>query len=663
MAGNNYEGERRLCKEWKLVWRAMGILNEMLPHLWLYQVLGILTDTFSPYFGLYMSAQLVNELAGDCDYRRLLMLAGITVLGGFLLSFTAKILQSKRAIYDNFLFDKHEAYLADAQNDFQYEHLENPEVVHLRTSIFAGMNATGAGLVTVKWQVSDLISNILGVIFSVSLTVSMFTMAAQGQYTGIFGFINSPASAVVILGLIILNAFCSIKISAASVVRQQKALGKLAADNTHYSIFCRLWGADMIMFDLNRVVIEEFRKRRLRPKWVAEREETVIRYNSLSIILNAVVNVVLFFFTAAKAYIGVFGIGSFILYQGTIRRFVAAVSGIASDLGGLRHNNSYLALLYEYLDLPNDMYKGTLAVEKRDDIDYEIEFRDVSFKYPGGENWALRHVSMKFKIGDKLAIVGENGSGKTTFIKLLCRLYDPTEGKILLNGIDITRYRYEEYMALFSVVFQDYALFGFPLGENVAVKLDYDEDRVRDCLVRAGLGNIFAPEPSDSDAGDLPEQAEAGPRQALDKSEEDKPEEDKSKSLEKCLHTKEKNVLKRAIGREYDSEGIDFSGGERQKIALARALYKDAPFVVLDEPTAALDPIAEAAVYENFNVLVENKTAVFISHRLSSCRFCDSIAVFDHGQLIQQGTHDALAADAGGKYSQLWHAQAQYYEK
>jgi len=121
--------------------------------------------------------------------------------------------------------------------------------------------------------------------------------------------------------------------------------------------------------------------------------------------------------------------------------------------------------------------------------------------------------------------------------------------------------------------------------------------------------------------------------------------------------------LKRAIGREYDSEGIDFSGGERQKIALARALYKDAPFVVLDEPTAALDPIAEAAVYENFNVLVENKTAVFISHRLSSCRFCDSIAVFDHGQLIQQGTHDALAADAGGKYSQLWHAQAQYYEK
>lgn len=248
----------------------------------------------------------------------------------------------------------------------------------------------------------------------------------------------------------------------------------------------------------------------------------------------------------------------------------------------------------------------------------------------------------------------------------------------MLNGIDITRYRYEEYMALFSVVFQDYALFGFPLGENVAVDLRYDVDRVCDCLVRAGLGSIFETEASDIDASDISGQAEAGLSRVLNKHEGGKAEKDKlaedksernksergtSESPQMSLGVKEKNVLKRAIGREYDFEGIDFSGGEQQKIALARALYKDAPFVVLDEPTAALDPIAEAAVYENFNVLVENKTAVFISHRLSSCRFCDSIAVFDHGQLIQQGAHDVLVADADGKYSQLWHAQAQYYER
>ena len=626
MRWNDNKGKRGLREEWRLIWRGVKILNEILPHFWLYQVLCTIAETFSPYFGLYMSALLVNELAGDCDYRRLLQLAGVTVLGGLLVSLVIKLLQSRRELCDRFMFNNHEAYMTDIQNGFQYEHLEDPDVLLRRSEIFAGMNATGAGLFKVKWELPFFLSNILNVVFSASLTVSMFTMAAQGEYTGVLGFINSPASAAVILALIALNAFCTIKISGARAVGQEKASGKLAKENTLDFALGRLWGADMIVFDLNRIVMEELRKHRLRPEWLVEWEKVTVKYNFLSILLNAALNLCVFLFVAAKAFIGVFGIGSFILYQGTTKRFIEAVSGIATNIGILRQNNRYLVSLYEYLDIPNDMYKGTLAVEKRDDIDYEIEFRDVSFRYPRTDAWALRHVSMKFRIGDKLAIVGENGSGKTTFIKLLCRLYDPTEGKILLNGIDITRYRYDEYMALFSVVFQDYKLLSFPLGENVAISDAYDETKVRDCLIRAGLG-------------------------------------DKLESLDHDPDAKEKDALKRALGRNYDSEAIEFSGGEQQKIALARALYKDAPFVVLDEPTAALDPIAEAAVYENFNVLVENKTAVFISHRLSSCRFCDSILVFDHGQLIQPGSHDVLVAEAGGKYSQLWHAQAQYYSR
>lgn len=626
MVWNENTRKRTLLEEWRLIWRGVGILNEILPHFWLYQLLCTMAETFSPYFGLYMSAQLVDELAGDCDYRRLMQLAVVTVIGGLLISIAIKLLQSKRELRENMTWSRHEAFLADVQNDFQYEHLEDPDVWLRRSEILDATNATGAGLFQVMWQISALFRNILGIVFSASLTVSMLTMTAQGEYGGVFGFINSPVSAVVILALIMASAFCSIRISAARAAGQQKALSKLAKVNTRYRLFGPLWGADMIMFDLNRIVMEEFRKYQLRPEWITEVEKVTVKYSFWSTLLNAALNLCVFLFIAAKAFLGVFGIGSFILYQGTTKRFVEAVSGIAADIGRLRQNNPYLVSLYEYLDLPNDMYKGTLAVEKRDDIDYEIEFRDVSFRYPGGDDWALRYVSMKFRIGDKLAIVGENGSGKTTFIKLLCRLYDPTEGKILLNGIDITRYRYDEYMALFSVVFQDYTLLSFSLGENVAISDVYDETKVRECLTRAGLG-------------------------------------DKLESLDNDSDAKEKDALKRAIGQRYDAEGVDFSGGEKQKIALARALYKDAPFVVLDEPTAALDPIAEAAVYENFNVLVKNKTSVFISHRLSSCRFCDSIAVFDHGQLIQQGTHDVLVADADGKYSKLWHAQAQYYEK
>lgn len=182
-----------------------------------------------------------------------------------------------------------------------------------------------------------------------------------------------------------------------------------------------------------------------------------------------------------------------------------------------------------------------------------------------------------------------NGSGKTTFIKLLCHLYDPTEGEILLNGIDIRKYDYEEYMKIFSV---------------------------EACLDAAGFVNRRTSMPD---------------------------------GLKTCLY------------KDFEENGVEISGGEAQKIALARALYKDAPFIVLDEPTAALDPIAESEIYSKFNDIVGNRTAIYISHRLSSCKFCDEIAVFHNGRIIQQGTHEALLADEGGKYSELWHAQAQYY--
>ena len=255
-------------------------------------------------------------------------------------------------------------------------------------------------------------------------------------------------------------------------------------------------------------------------------------------------------------------------------------------------------------------------MEKRDDNEFEIEFRDVSFRYPGSETDALKHLSFRFKLGTKLAVVGMNGSGKSTMIKLLCRLYDPTEGEILLNGINIQKYDYDEYMSLFSVVFQDFQLFSFTLGENVASSRNYDRVKAQRCLKQAGFGQRLS-------------------------------------QLPKGLDT--------YLNQDFDQSGVTMSGGEAQKIALARALYKDAPFMILDEPTAALDPMAEYEIYTRFNDMVGRKTAVYISHRLSSCRFCDEIAVFHEGKLVQYGTHSQLLADPNGQYYALWTAQAQYY--
>lgn len=268
------------------------------------------------------------------------------------------------------------------------------------------------------------------------------------------------------------------------------------------------------------------------------------------------------------------------------------------------------------MDIPNHMYQGSLTVEKRDDNEYDVEFRDVSFQYPNTGTYALRHVNLKFKTGEKLAVVGMNGSGKTTFIKLMCRLYDPTEGEILLNGVNIQKYDYDEYRSIFSVVFQDFRLFAFGLGQNVAASADYDSGHVLECLKRAGFDERLKTMP---------------------------------------------NGIKTCLYKDFDTDGVEISGGEAQKIALARALYKDAPFIILDEPTAALDPISEYEVYSRFNEIAGGKTAVYISHRLASCRFCDKIAVFHKGEVMQKGTHEELLANINGKYYELWNAQSQYY--
>ncbi len=607
--------KRTLAQGVKLILKGVGIWQKMIPSYVPYLIFGCVVGCLKPYFPLYMTAEIVNELAGACALNRLLTLAGITVAGSFTLSVLNRFLSGKLQTIYSLAFSRMQTYLFDAENHFQYEHLEDPEVALTRNRITTVANAIGGGLQKILYIAEEIVRRLLNLVVSLALTVSLFRTAPE-RYTGLLGFVNSTWAALALAAVIGANAYLSVRRGTRFMAKIDHTLEGLAVQNNLMSAYMEPSGTDMHIFGLNGIILADYVKNILRPQWVARFEKLRVKKTLGDKLLDLPVKITVFLFTAAKAWMGVIGIGNFILYQGTVQKFVESISEIAVNLGELWGNNQYLEETFAYLEMPNNMYQGTLAVEKRDDIDYEIEFRDVSFRYPRSDEWALRHVNMKFKIGDKLAIVGENGSGKTTFIKLLCRLYDPTEGKILLNGIDITRYRYDEYMSLFSVAFQDYTLFAFSVGENVAASDKIDEGRVLDCLNRVGLGEKIA-------------------------------------SLPKGIHTN--------IGREYENDGVDFSGGERQKIALARALYKDAPFMILDEPTAALDPLAEAEIYARFNDIASDKTSVFISHRLSSCKFCDEIAVFHHGTLVQLGSHDALVADERGKYYELWHAQAQYY--
>lgn len=334
----------------------------------------------------------------------------------------------------------------------------------------------------------------------------------------------------------------------------------------------------------------------------------------LFIITRIVVYAALFYSVMNKGL----SIGDFTMYLAFAMAFSKDLSLLLQRFGDYRRASeetddfrSFVEMIFE------DDEKDTVPLPKCDK--YEIEFHNVSYRYTESDKYALKNLSLKLKAGERLAVVGLNGAGKTTMIKLLLRLYDPTEGKITLNGVDIRRYKRKDYYKLFAPVFQNVEIFAFSIAQNISMKSEgeTDKDKVKSSAVKAGLG-------------------------------------DKIESLPKGIDTALSNIV--------EDDGIDLSGGEEQKLALARALYKGAEIVVLDEPTSALDAIAEQQLYESFDEMIGQKSAVYISHRLASTQFCDRIAMFADGEMIESGSHKELM-EKGGAYADMFNTQAQYYRQ
>lgn len=336
-------------------------------------------------------------------------------------------------------------------------------------------------------------------------------------------------------------------------------------------------------------------------------------------IANAVRDGFSYLYMGICAIKGIITLGEFTLCVSAASRLYQSLMGIGGNIQQIGEKCNYAYQFIVFMEYPEAKSKGTQKVK---DGEHVIEFRDVSFKYPRAEEYVLEHVNITIRPNEHLSVVGLNGAGKTTFIKLLCRLYDVTDGEILIDGINIKDYSEEEYRKLFAVVFQDFSLFAFTLKENIqlgdvdVMAKESDSAHVEEVLKLSGLY------------------------------------EDAVK-LEKGLDT--------VLFKTFDEKGTDLSGGQQQKTAISRALYKNAPIVILDEPTAALDPIAEYDIYRNFDTLVGNKSAIYISHRLSSCKFCDKIAVFADKTIKEYGTHDELLKLKDGIYSEMFNTQAQYY--
>ena len=607
-----------------LNFRAFKIMRQKMP--WMFESIFCSTAVTAivPYIGIYFSARILNELSGERRpevlWKWVLLTVVVTALAALLKAVTTRWKNSRASLFYQMQIDVYN----DKMLRMDFCVLDEQHTHDLYSQIQQNANWSGWGFPHVQWSFETIVNGVITILSGLALSVSLFTL--QVPEGSRYAFLNSPlfilAFLTIMAAVTFLAPLCATKADSYWV----KASDGARFSNRFLSFFGFIMHTKERMLDMRMYNQQEICSKSYKHDNVFGPDGPMARYSkgpvgglvALSAAISTVFTGFAYLFVCLKAWAGAFGVGSVTQYVGAVTALAKGVSDLMESLGNLKNNGVFLRTSFEFLDLPDRMYQGSLTTEKRADRQYEVEFKDVSFKYPGSEDYALRHVSMKFKIGERLAVVGRNGSGKTTFIKLLCRLYDPTEGQILLNGIDIRKYKYEDYLQVFAVVFQDFQLLAFPLGQNVAASQDYDRKRAEKCLRMAGFGERL-----DS----MPE------------------------GLDTCLY------------REFDEKGVEVSGGEAQKIALARALYKDAPFIVLDEPTAALDPIAEYEVYSHFDELVSDKTAIYISHRLSSCRFCDEIAVFDHGQVVQQGSHDSLLADEDGQYAKLWHAQAQYYEK
>ena len=596
--------------------RGFGILRKYCPGLSEQKALYEFIHSLQPFITIWFSARIVDELTNHCrkDYIASYVICVITI--NFICIVFQNVLLHICNEKESQMWIWFEKVFSDKQMSLDYDDLEDVSIQKQRQEVEENLFMFGNGLAQLVWGTSVMVKVFINIFVALLMSGTLF-ISKTGEK-----IVDHPIWIVAILGCITLCGFSNYK-----ATRKENSLFMKWCDNSLWFNRTFMFFGHELYTNLERAKdVRIYRQDTLAIKKIEELEAWgkaekknsfhMAFFPSVAGFIVGLGNCACYLFVAIKAFLGAYGVGSVVQYVSVLTRLGDGIRDLMFMVSDNELYCAHLKKMYDYLDIPNHMYQGSLTVEKREDNEYYIEFRNVSFKYPRTENYVLRNVNLKFKIGEKLAVVGMNGSGKTTFIKLLCRLYDPTEGEILLNNVDIRKYDYKEYMSIFSVVFQDFKLFSFGLGQNVSASFHYNEELTKKCLEKAGFYGRL-------------------------------------QSMKKGLET--------SIYKDLDEEGVEISGGEAQKIALARALYKDAPFIILDEPTAALDPIAEYEVYSKFNEIVQDKTAIYISHRLSSCRFCDVIAVFDDGQIVQRGVHDRLLQDTHGKYYELWNAQAQYY--
>jgi ATP-binding cassette subfamily B protein len=599
--------------------RVLRFLFSLSPMYVLTYLFSDLLRAFLPYIPIYGSALIIDAVVAGKPLNDTLVIVyvmiGTSLIVGLLVAFLASSLQA----WDNKILAEINRLTSKKTHEISYAQLEDIKTLRLIKAADESTNGSG-GVPSYMNAIGQVVEGISSLVYSCLLLQGIFYSGTPTKVDGWSNFLNNPWSSLVLFGAVILAVLLSLPLIAYSNKLSYKAMMDNVEGNRRFGYFYDLCsdyesGKDVRLFHMQDMIIslQEHDKFGTNAVWEKFCHSDMLIQTIIALFF-AFLSFTAYAFLGLKALYGLISIGSAVAYAGAVTLLAMGIEKIITGLVGLSLDADYLQNYFLYLALPSTTAYGQ---EKLDEsIPLTLEFRHVSFTYPNQKEKALDDVSLTISGGEKLAIVGANGAGKTTLMKLVCRLYEPDSGDILVNGKALTSYDQASLERLYAIVFQDFKLFSFSIKENVAAGENGDEAKVIKALQDT---HIY-------------ERVQSFP-----------------KGIETILYNKN------------DENGIEISGGEAQKIAISRALYKNSPLVILDEPTSALDPKSEAEVYENFGTLVEGKTAVFISHRMSSTKFCDEIAVIDHGKIVEYGSHEDLLKIKDGLYKKMWDAQAQYY--
>lgn len=570
------------------------------PILIILLIFGALLNSASSFIWILLPKEIIEELTGDKNITKLIIIVLVFVISNFIINTLSDISSRKCSYYARKADFKIDKMVNDKIMKVDYFRLESPEFKDLVSRAKKGMNEYSSGIYSIIYNLQSVVSTIV--------TIS-----------GVIGIIIFSKQYLVMLVsalAIVLNYIVETKSKKIekdfndSFVRFWRKLNYY-----NRNIFSFQSQKELRMYNCKKMIddtcekenSEAFKLYRIN----ARKNQKLWSFEGFVYIFLTRFSAILLL--TYSCYKGNITLAVFSMLFSSLETFDGQVFQLISTLKQYFQECEYQNDFIDLMEYKSVFKNGKLPLDELT----SIEFKNVSFKYPGCENYVLENVSFKIDNKEKISLVGLNGSGKTTLIKLLCRFFKVDEGEILINGINIEEYDYENYMAKLAIVFQDFYIISFSVKSNVA-NIDNNPEKLYDCLKRAGAYDYIM-------------------------------------SLDKKEYT--------YVNKWFDKTGIEFSGGERQKLAIARCLYKDGDFVVLDEPTSALDPMAEAEIYYHFNDIVGKKLTLFISHRLSSCIFSDRILVLDGARIVETGTHKELMKKEKSLYKKMFEEQAKYYQE